>query len=234
MSPLLVGPTRLAVLGPPGSDKDIVTELVAARLGLPAIRLDVIAKAAIRAKTPAGIQATRHMSAGELVPRAVVLGLVRDRLAQPDAGPGFVLCGLPNLAVPATALDSMLAELGAPLDRVVDLVLTDAEVLRRLTGRRMCRACGTVWHTGSAPPARPGVCDRCGGELPQRYDDSPERVTGGLASYRPATAPALDHYHSLGKLLSVDATPPPTEIATAVVLTLVNPPARDREGFGSS
>ncbi|TCB97267.1 nucleoside monophosphate kinase [Micromonospora zingiberis] len=208
---------RLAVLGPPGSDRETLAGTIAARVGVASISLADIFKAETQANTPAAIQALRHMNAGELVPDHVLLSMIRSRLAQPDTTAGFVLNGFPNHKITAAALDTMLSDLGAPIDRVIDLVLPDAEVLRRLTGRRTCRDCGIPWHTEFAAPARPDICDRCGGELFRRYDDSPERITAGLRSYRPAAEATLNHYRSLDKLTSIDATLTPAEVTAKAV-----------------
>jgi adenylate kinase len=208
---------RLIVLGPPGSDRESIVDLIASWLGVPAIRASDILKAAVRANTPAARQARRHMEAGELLPEPLVLAMVRDRLAQPDTAAGFVLDGFPNQAMQAGMLDAVLSDLAVSIDRVVDLVLTDDEVVRRLSGRRLCRDCGKAWHLEFSPPARPEVCDTCGGALFQRYDDSVERVTAGLRSFRAAVAPALEHYRSLGTLVPIDATMPQPEIAEAAI-----------------
>ncbi|AXH91528.1 nucleoside monophosphate kinase [Micromonospora aurantiaca] len=208
---------RLAVLGPPGSDRKTIASTIAARLGVPCISLADIVQAEIRASTPAALQALRHMNAGELVPEPVLLSMIRNRLTQPDVAAGFVLDGTPNQAITAVALDTLLSDLGAPIDRAIDLVLPDAEVLHRLAGRRTCRDCGRTWHTESAAPTRPNICDHCGGEPVQRHDDTLERITAGLQSYRPAAATTLNHYSSLGKLFSVDATLTPEGITTKAV-----------------
>ncbi|WP_406046246.1 nucleoside monophosphate kinase [Micromonospora sp. NBC_00898] len=207
----------MIVLGPPGSDRAAVAGLVAARLGVPATSLGDVVQAELRAHTPAAVEAVRHMNAGETVPERVLLTMIRDRLARPDTAAGFVLDGFPNHVVRAASIDALLADLGTTLDRAIDLVLSDAEVLRRLSGRRTCRRCGQLWHTLFAPPARSDVCDRCGGGLFRREDDRPERVTAGMLSYRPATAPTLDHYRTLGKLHSVDGTLPVAEIVAAAL-----------------
>ncbi|GAA5176949.1 adenylate kinase [Rugosimonospora acidiphila] len=204
---------RLIVLGPPGSDRGTIADLIGEQLGVPVLRVSDVFQAAARANTPAAVQAMRHMNAGELVPEDVSLSMIRDRLSRPDVADGFVLDGWAQ-AVP---LDGLLSDLGAPLDRVIDLVLSDAEVLRRLTGRRLCRACGKLWHVEFAAPTRPDTCDNCGGELSQREDDSPERVTAGMGSYRPFVAPALDHFRPLGKLISIDATLPQAEIVAVSI-----------------
>ncbi|MEV4759360.1 nucleoside monophosphate kinase [Micromonospora sp. NPDC049559] len=203
---------RIAVLGPPGAERGTVAGLVAGRLGVPPVRLADAYAAGLRHGTPAATEAKRHMDSGRLVPDEVVLAIVREHLAG-LAGAGFVLDGLPRGPVRAGPLDALLADLGAPLDRVVDLVLSDAEVVRRLGGRRTCRGCDARWHVEFDPPSRPGRCDRCGSGLFQRDNDQPERVHIGLESYRPMAEPVLDHYRSRGTLLSVDATLPVEEIA---------------------
>ncbi|MEU7751276.1 nucleoside monophosphate kinase [Micromonospora sp. NPDC049101] len=208
---------RLAVLGPPGSDRKAIASTIAARLGVPRISLADIVQTEIRASTPAALEALQHMNAGELVPEQVLLSMIRNRLAQPDVAAGFVLDGLPNHAITAAALDALLSNLGAPIDRAIDIVLPDVEVLHRLVGRRTCRDCGRTWHTESAAPTRPNICDHCGGTLVQRHDDTPERITAGLQSYRPAAAVTLNHYRSQSKLFSIDATLTPAEIATKAV-----------------
>jgi len=208
---------RLAVIGPPGSGREDVAAAIAALLDVPKVGMVDVIQAEFGAGTSAAIQAQQHMNAGELVPEEVLLTMVRARLARPDTRAGFVLDGFPNHAVTAVAVDALLSEFGAPVDRVIDLALTDSEVLRRLTGRRLCRVCGRVWHTEFVPPARPGICDGCGGELFQRLSDSAERITGALPSYRSAAAVTLSHYRLLGKLVSIDATLPTAEIAAKAV-----------------
>ncbi|MEU6076265.1 nucleoside monophosphate kinase [Micromonospora sp. NPDC047074] len=203
---------RLLVVGPPGSDREAIADAIALRLDVPRISMSDVFQSEVRAVTPAAVQAQHYMNSGDLVPVQVILSMIRNRLGQPDTATGFVLGNTPNQVLTAEALDATLSDLGTPVDRVIELVLPDAEVLRRLTGRRTCRVCGRIWHVEFAAPARPGTCDRCGGDLFQRYDDSPERVTAGLESYRPAVAPVLHHYRSLGKLVSVDATLAPSEI----------------------
>ncbi|MET8122624.1 nucleoside monophosphate kinase [Micromonospora sp. NPDC005189] len=204
---------RLAVLGPPGSDREAIAGAIATRLGVPCLSLGDAVQAEMRAETPTALQALQHMNAGELVPDQVLLSMIRNRLTQPDVAAGFVLDGFPNHAVTAAALDALLSDLGPPIDRAIDLVLPDVEVLRRLTGRRTCRDCGRTWRTQFVAPARPNGCDHRGGELFQRHDDNPDHVTVGLQSYRPAAAVVLSHYRASGRLTSIDATLTPAEVA---------------------
>jgi adenylate kinase len=202
----------MAVLGPPGSGREIIAGAIAAHLGVPCISLASIVQSEIRANTPLALQARQHMNAGELVPDRVLLAMIRGRLTQPDVASGFVLDGLPNHVVTAVALDALLSDLGTPLDRVIDLVLPDTEVLHRLAGRRTCRDCGRTSQTEFTAPTRPEACEHCGGEMFQRVDDHPDRITAGLQSYRPAAAVTLNHHRALGKLTSTDATLTPAEI----------------------
>ncbi len=197
---------RLAVLGVPGSDRETVAEVIAARLGVVLVSMRDVVQAEFRAGTPAAAEAGRLMQSGELIPDDLALSMLLARLRQADARPGFVLDGFPGGHFPAAKLDAALAPHGMPLDRFVDLVLSDDEVVRRLTGRRVCRGCGRLWHVESDPPAEPRRCDRCGGELFQREDDTERVVALKLEIYRAAVAPTLAHYRSLGLLVPVDAT----------------------------
>ena len=138
--------------------------------------------------------------------------LVRDRLAEPDAGDGFLLDGFPRTLPQATALDKLLADLGVALDLVLELVVDNDEVIRRLSGRWTCRGCGKIWHEAFDPPAHEGVCDRCGGELYQRDDDKAETVSERLRVYARDTAPLIDFYGAQGKLVGIDATGPVEDV----------------------
>jgi len=153
--------------------------------------------------TPLGLEAKRHMDAGGLVPDDVVIGLVAERLARPDAKVGFVLDGFPRTVAQAGALDRMLGEQGLPLDRVVFLDVCRDELLRRLTGRRSCRQCGAAYHLVSAPPKTAGRCDGCQGELYRREDDAPEAVARRLEVYETQTAPLLAYYERRWLLAAV-------------------------------
>jgi adenylate kinase len=143
------------------------------------------------------------MDTGALVPDDVMIGLIAERLRQPDAAPGFILDGFPRTIAQAEALDRLLKDLGHPLDRVVYFEVAEPELVRRLTGRRLCRRCQTAFHVVSAPPRQPGVCDRCGGELYQREDDSEATVRNRLQVYARQTAPLLDYYRHRDLLTSV-------------------------------
>jgi adenylate kinase len=143
------------------------------------------------------------MEQGTLVPDDVIVALIAERLGKPDAKRGFILDGFPRTVGQARALSALLESLGQPLERVIFFDVSEGELLRRLTGRRVCRNCGATYHLVSAPPARPGVCDRCGGELYQRPDDSEATVRNRLRVYETQTAPLLDDYRRRGLLSTV-------------------------------
>ena len=156
---------RVIFLGPPGAGKGTQAKTLAQDAGVPQIATGEMLRDAVRAGTPLGREAARIMESGALVPDEVMVGLIADRLRQPDAAPGFILDGFPRTIAQAEALNKLLKDLGQALDAVVYFDVPHAELMRRLTGRRLCRQCQTAYHLASAPPARPGVCDRCGGEL---------------------------------------------------------------------
>jgi adenylate kinase len=180
---------------------------------------------AVAAGTPLGIEAKRFMDQGALVPDEVVIGLVDERLSRPDAAPGYVLDGFPRTVAQAQALDALLRRLGQDLDRVVFFDVSRDELLRRLTGRRVCRQCGTAFHLVSAPPKVPGRCDQCGGELYQREDDAEATVGRRLDVYQTQTAPLLDYYRTRGLLVRVAGEGPVDRVAAAIQKAVKEPVA---------
>ena len=185
---------NLVLLGAPGAGKGTQAERVAATFGLPHISTGEILRAAVAAGTPLGAQAQQHMQAGGLVPDEVVVGIIRERLAEPDAARGFLLDGFPRTLQQAAALDDMLGASGRTLTRVIVLDVPPAELIERLSGRRMCRQCGKGYHIKFDPPRQPGICDACGGELYQRADDNEETVRNRLVVYGEQTEPLIDYY----------------------------------------
>src|SRR5204863_4506338 len=190
---------RLVLVGPPGAGKGTQAEFVAAHLAVPKISTGDIFRANVSQGTPLGLEAKRYMDDGKLVPDEVTINMVRDRLAEPDAENGFLLDGFPRTVPQAVELDKMLADLGTQLDLVMELVVDEDEVVRRLSGRRTCRGCGKIWHVEFDSPSREGVCDRCGGELFQRDDDKAETVSERLRVYARDTAPLVDYYGAQSK-----------------------------------
>src|SRR5262249_33858121 len=155
---------RLVLVGPPGAGKGTQAEFIASHLSVPKISTGDIFRANVAQGTLLGVEARRYMDSGQLVPDEVTINMVRDRLAEPDAAAGFLLDGSPRTVPQASALDKLLADLGVGLDLVLELVVDDDEVIRRLSGRRTCRGCGKIWHIIFDAPTREGICDRCGGE----------------------------------------------------------------------
>jgi adenylate kinase len=196
---------RLVLVGPPGAGKGTQAEFIAEHFAVPKISTGDIFRANVSGGTELGRVAKKFMDAGDLVPDEVTNAMVRDRLAQPDARDGFLLDGFPRNVAQAGELDGMLAELEAPLSVVLDLDVDFDEVVRRLSGRRTCKKCGHVWHLEYDPPAQPGICGKCGGELYQRDDDHPETVRHRLDVYKQQTAPLIDFYREAGRLVAIDA-----------------------------
>jgi adenylate kinase len=208
---------RLVLVGPPGAGKGTQAEFVAAHLAVPKISTGDIFRANVAASSALGIEAKRYMDGGQLVPDGVTINMVRERLAEPDAADGFLLDGFPRTVPQAVALDKLLADLGVGLDLVLELVVDDDEVIRRLSGRRTCRGCSKIWHVDFDPPSREGVCDRCGGELYQRDDDKPHTVAERLRVYVRDTAPLVDYYGAQGKLVGIDATGPVEDVTVRAI-----------------
>lgn len=196
---------RVIFLGPPGAGKGTQARRLAAELGIPQIATGDILREAVARRTRLGLEAKRYMDGGVLVPDEVVIGLVAERLDQATASQGFLLDGFPRTVGQAEALERLLKELGVALDRVIFFEVSEVELLRRLTGRRVCKRCGATFHLVSSPPRVGGTCDRCGGELYQREDDSEATVRQRLAVYGMETAPLLDYYGSRGLLTKVKA-----------------------------
>jgi adenylate kinase len=194
---------RVIFIGAPGAGKGTQAIQLAREWGVPHIATGDMLREAVAAKTALGLEAKRHMDSGGLVPDNVVIGLVGERLDRPDAKAGCVLDGFPRTVAQAEALDALFASRGIALDRVVFFDVSRPELLRRLTGRRVCRACGRTFHLASAPPAAAGRCDGCGGDLYQRADDSEATVATRLDVYQTQTAPLLAYYRSRGLLAEV-------------------------------
>jgi len=207
---------RVIFLGPPGAGKGTQAQSLAREWGVPHIATGDMLREAVAAKSRLGLEAKRHMDSGGLVPDDVVIGLVGFRLMEPDAKNGCVLDGFPRTVAQAEALDEMFKGKDIALDRVVFFDVSRAELLRRLTGRRICRSCGRSFHSVSAPPAVAGKCDACGGELYQRADDSEATVATRLDVYQTQTAPLLDYYRGRKLLAEVAGEGPVDRVAEAI------------------
>lgn len=194
---------RLAFLGPPGAGKGTQARELAREWGVPHLATGDMLREALAAGTPLGLEAKRYMDEGALVPDEVIIRLMRERLARPDAATGFIVDGFPRTIAQAEALARLLKDAGQGLDAVIYFDVCEQELLRRLTGRRVCRRCQTTYHLISAPPKRAGVCDRCGDELHQREDDTEKVVRNRLEVYARQTAPLLDYYRQRSLLTTV-------------------------------
>lgn len=207
---------RIVLLGPPGVGKGTQAATLARAEGVAHISTGDILRAHMAQGTPLGKLAKEYVEKGLLVPDDVILGIVRERLQEPDAQRGFIFDGFPRTVPQADGLGRLLAELGAELDAVISLEAPDEVVVERISGRRTCRQCGAVYHVRWNPPRTAGVCDRCGGELYQRSDEDPETVRQRLAVYHSQTAPLIAYYRERGLLRSVDGTRPVAEVTAAI------------------
>jgi len=207
----------LLLLGAPGAGKGTQADLLVETFGVPHVATGDMFRAAKAAGTPLGLLAKQYMDQGELVPDDVTIGLVRERLTQPDAAHGYILDGFPRTPGQAAALDALLGELGQRLDAVVKLTVPRDELLRRLTGRRICPQCNANYHVVFAPPKREGICDRCGHALVQREDDSEATVAHRLDVYDASTRPLIKFYEQKGLLHRVDGTQPVRAVTGAIV-----------------
>jgi adenylate kinase len=195
---------RIVLLGPPGSGKGTQASALERRRGIPQIASGDLLRANVRDNTELGRKAKPYMDRGELVPDDLILDMMADRLAQPDAQRGYLLDGFPRTVKQAEALDERLRALGQELDAVVYLQVPEAEILRRLGGRRTCPQCNAIYHLDTMAPKRPGICDKCGAGLVQRDDEKPEVVRKRLEVYSVQTQPLLEYYRARGLLSEVD------------------------------
>jgi len=194
----------LILLGPPGAGKGTQAERLEEELHLPHVASGDLFRDNLKNQTELGLLARQYMDKGDLVPDDVTIAMVRERLQRPDCDQGAILDGFPRTQAQVQGLDRMLDDLGRKLDGVLYIAVPDEELVRRLSGRWICRQCQTPYHTIFSPPATEGVCDACGGELYQRDDDKPETVRARLKVYHQQTAPLIDYYRQVGLLVEVD------------------------------
>ena len=204
---------KLILLGAPGAGKGTQAEIIAAKLNIPTISTGNILREAIKNGTPTGLKAKSFMDQGMLVPDDVIIGIVRERLAQADCANGYILDGMPRTIPQAEAL----AEQGIEIDRVVSIEIADEVIEGRMTGRRVCGACGASYHIVANPPKTEGICNACGSQLVVRKDDTPETVRHRLEVYHSETEALKGFYEKLGKLRLVQGDQP-IEDATRDIL----------------
>ncbi len=191
---------KLILLGAPGAGKGTQAEKICAEYNIPAVSTGNIIRAALKNGTEMGLKAKSYMEAGQLVPDEVVIGIIKDRLAEDDCKNGFILDGFPRTIPQAQALEDM----GIEIDKVIDIEVPDEKITARMSGRRVCAKCANSYHLLYKQPKAEGVCDACGGELIQRKDDAPETVQARLVEYHQMTEPLKDFYEKLGKLVIVE------------------------------
>ena len=193
---------NLILLGAPGAGKGTQAELLVKKLAIPAISTGNMLREAMANGTELGKQAKQFMDEGSLVPDELILGIVADRVAQPDCANGFILDGVPRTLAQAVALDMR----GVKIDHVVSIEVDDSEIEGRMTGRRVCAKCGASYHVVANPPKAEGICDSCGGELIIRKDDKPETVRHRLEVYHESTEVLKGFYEMTGRLVKVNGS----------------------------
>lgn len=199
---------QMILLGPPGAGKGTQAETLVRKLGIPHISTGDMFRKAIKEGTALGTKAKEYMDQGKLVPDEVTIGIVKERVIQEDCTQGFLLDGFPRTVFQAEALDAILHDMKIELDGVINIEVPKEKLVGRLTGRRVCKACGATFHLIFNPPAKEGKCDKCGEVLFQRADDSEETVVNRLNVYEKQTAPLITYYGNKGILKTVDGDQP--------------------------
>lgn len=203
---------KMILLGAPGAGKGTQAEVLSKKLGIPSISTGGMLRDAVKNETPVGMRAKAFMDAGDLVPDDVIIGIMSERMAEPDCANGYILDGMPRTLAQAEALE----QAGITIDVALSIEIADETIVTRMAGRRFCSDCGATYHTVSAPPKVEGVCDKCAMPLTTRKDDLPETVLNRLAVYHRETEPLKGFYSALGKLKSVDNQPTIEATTTAI------------------
>ncbi len=211
---------HLILLGAPGAGKGTQASYLKNEWGLTHISTGDILRAEVRAESVLGKEAQGYMESGALVPDDLIIRMMEERLKSLGAATGYILDGFPRTDAQAEALSAMLSRIDQVLDIVVDLQVADAELIRRLTGRRVCPSCGAVYHIDTMPPRAAGICDECNTALIQRKDDNIEAITNRLEVYKAQTQPLIEYYRLQGKLVTVDGTIGVPQVAESIRLAL--------------
>jgi len=219
---------RVVLVGPPGAGKGTQAQMLKQAFTIPHISTGDLLRQAAREETALGQQARTYMDKGELVPDELVTAMVAERLQHADCASGFLLDGFPRTMAQADALAGELIRSGKRLDGVVSIMVPRADLVERLSGRRVCHECGTMYHERFDPPRRAGVCDKCQGVLYQRSDDNAETVSARLVVYERATAPLLSYYRDRALLYEVDGRGTPEEVCQRITVTLKTAQAAHR------
>lgn len=208
---------KAVLLGPPGAGKGTQAAKLVEKYGIPQISTGDIFRKNIKEGTALGKKAQEYMNAGELVPDELVVDLVVDRLGQEDCKNGYLLDGFPRTIFQAQELDKYLSENNQELDAVLNFEVGHDTLIERLTGRRVCKECGAGYHIKGLPPKKEGICDKCGGELEQRKDDTAATAENRIAVYKESTAPLIDYYKENGKLMNFNAEQDHTVVFKEIV-----------------
>ena len=211
---------NIILLGAPGAGKGTQAEVICKALNIPTISTGNMLRAAVKAGTEYGLKAKAAMDAGDLVSDDIVIGILKDRIAEPDAQNGFILDGFPRTIPQANVLDEALTKLGDKIDYAVNVDVPDENIIKRMGGRRACLACGATYHIEHVPPKAEGICDRCGKELVLRDDDKPETVKNRLNVYHEQTQPLIEFYEKKGVLKNVDGTVDMNDVFAAITAIL--------------
>ena len=199
---------KIIILGPPGSGKGTRAHIISEIFDLPVITTGDMLRGAIREKTEYGLEAKTYMDLGDLVPDDIVNGIVKERMSRPDVVKGFILDGYPRSVNQADALDEILKAKGIKLTHVLSVVLSDEEIIERLSKRRSCPVCNEIYHLVSQPQKKKGVCDKCGAKLILREDDKEDVIRHRLQVYRETTQPLLERYEKQGLIVETDGEVP--------------------------
>ena len=197
---------KLILLGPPGAGKGTQAESIKEAYNLIHISTGDIFRKNMKENTPLGVKAKEYVDKGQLVPDEITIAMVEDRLSQEDVREGFLLDGFPRSTSQAEALDDIMMELGSKIDKVINIEVDKNILVDRVVGRRICKECGATYHVTSNPPKQEGICDKCGGELYQRADDTEETVAKRISIYEEETLPLVEYYTEKGNLFTVDGT----------------------------
>lgn len=208
---------RVVFFGPPGAGKGTQARLLEQKFGACQVSTGEILRRAAREQSALGKQAADYLDRGDLVPDQVMVRLVAERLREPDCRSGFILDGFPRTLTQADELEQMLDGTGLALESALCLQASNDVIIKRLSGRRTCKQCGSLHHLVFNPPARPGICDRCGGELYQREDDREEMIAARLRVYENQTAPLKDYYRKRGLLKEIDGVGSVEEVGKRVL-----------------
>ena len=210
----------ILLMGPPGAGKGTQAEKLIDEFKIPHISTGDMFRAAVSAGTELGKEAKKYMDAGGLVPDVVTIGIVREGLSKPECANGFILDGFPRTEEQAGALDGILKDRGIKLTGVVNISVPDSELVARVVGRRICKACGATYHVSFNPSKVENVCDKCGGNLYQRNDDKEETVVNRLHAYHEQTEPLIEYYKKQGLYKEIDGLQPIDKVYADVKVSL--------------